>query len=133
MGYVFVTERKRKRDNDPSLENVRNNDLENLETGGQAIEMSHNGTAQNENYEVGKTQEIHELITVHGLEEDKLIQNLTPIKEDNEEKAAKQELIRTLVSEATPGMSAEELISAYNKREDELIKYLYMLQARDWE
>ena len=95
--------------------------------------MSHTGTAQNENYEVRNTQEIHEVITVHGLEEDKLIQNLAPIKEDNEEKAAKQELIRTLVSEANSGMSAEELMSAYNEREDELIKYLYMLQARDWE
>merc|ERR1712194_433936 len=61
--------------------------------------------------------------------QDKLIKNLAPIKEGTDEKAWKRELIITLVREAKLGVSAEKLMSAYNEREDELIKYLYMLQA----
>merc|ERR1712085_144213 len=61
--------------------------------------------------------------------QDKLIKNLAPIKEGTDRKTWKRELIRTLVREAKLGVSAEKLMSAYNEREDELIRYLYMLQA----
>merc|ERR1712194_697335 len=72
----------------------------------------------------GKTAE--ELLTAYDGKEDDLIKNLEKMKakkekkEEKEAKMVKRESIKTLVAEVNPGTSAEELIAAYDGKEDDL-------------
>eukprot|EP00579_Thalassiosira_antarctica_P033098 CAMPEP_0201994884 /NCGR_PEP_ID=MMETSP0905-20130828/2567_1 /ASSEMBLY_ACC=CAM_ASM_000554 /TAXON_ID=420261 /ORGANISM="Thalassiosira antarctica, Strain CCMP982" /LENGTH=1215 /DNA_ID=CAMNT_0048549931 /DNA_START=312 /DNA_END=3959 /DNA_ORIENTATION=- len=80
----------------------------------------------------GKSAE--ELLTMYDGKEDELIKNLTKMKSkqnlQSSAKASKQASIRSLVDETNPGKSAEELISAYDGKEDELIKNLSKMKAK---
>jgi len=201
LGYVFIVRKKQNRDNDPSLENIGNNDLDNPETGGEVCEMSLNDPLEDlevlsagsseasgfrshgetidpteydakgrcvrhphvrlrkkkilgggwrvllgecprccldelvdraENQDVGRgirpsclSQETRELIAVNDGQGDKLIKILATIKEDaKEEEEEEQEPLRALVSVTNHGISAEELLSAYDEWDNAYVHYV---------
>jgi len=81
----------------------------------------------------GKSAE--ELLAMYDGKEDDLIKNLTKMKDkqtdkEDEAKAAKRASITALVAETSPGKSAEELLAAYDGREDELIKNLTKMKTK---
>ena len=83
----------------------------------------------------GKTAE--ELMTAYDGKEDDLIRNLEKMKSKKErkvekdgEKAKKQESIRALVSELETGKTAEELMTAYDGKEDDLIRNLEKMKSK---
>jgi len=80
----------------------------------------------------GKTAE--ELLTLYDDKEDELIKNLTKMKAKQENtaelKASKQQSVRALVDETNPGKSAEELLAMYDDKEDDLIKNLEKMKAK---
>merc|ERR1711957_664989 len=75
--------------------------------------------------------------TTYEGKEDDLIKNLEKMKdkqgrneERKSEKMIKHESIKALVTETNPGKSAEELIAAYDGKEDELIKNLSKMKDK---
>jgi len=84
----------------------------------------------------GKSAE--ELLAMYDGKEDDLIKNLTKMKTKqdkqtdkvDEAKAAKRASITALVAETSPGKSAEELLAAYDGKEDELIKNLTKMKTK---
>merc|ERR1711957_66638 len=95
----------------------------------------------------GKSAE--ELITAYDGKEDELIKNLEKMKTKQEKKAksqlkldaaatgdpeadkraALQEQVRALVKSTSPGKSANDLLAAYEGREEELISHLSKLKT----
>merc|ERR1711966_275204 len=95
----------------------------------------------------GKSAE--ELITAYEGKEDELIKNLEKMKKKQDKQKAKsarkldaaaddadadkrnalQEQVRTLVKETSPGKSADDLLAAYEGREEELIAHLSKLKT----
>jgi len=73
------------------------------------------------------------LLTMYDGKEDELIKNLTKMKSKNLEtsaQASKQASIKSLVDETNPGKSAEELLTMYDGKEDELIKNLTKMKSK---
>lgn len=79
----------------------------------------------------GKSAE--ELLAAYEGREDELIKNLEKMKakkERNSLVAEKQQSVRLLVDETSPGKTAEELLAMYDGKEDELIKNLEKMKAK---
>lgn len=79
----------------------------------------------------GKTAD--ELLEKYEGREDDLIKNLTKMKSkkiSGSTKKAKKEQIERLVRETSPGKTAEELMDAYDGKEDELIKNLTKMKSK---
>merc|ERR1712160_155283 len=83
-----------------------------------------------------------EMLDAYEGKEDELIKNLKKMKSKQEvaaaeekktedpNKAAKQASIRSLVTETNPGKTADELIVAYDGKEDDLIKNLEKMKTK---
>ena len=174
VGLAFFSQRKRNKDNDPSLDDVTNKDLE---TGDHAAGVPDNGVDNNRKKEAkglvsssdGNRLGIEQrdcqaipsslaiamsstFIGNHHVsqaslakisedsipsddeEEDKPIRKLTRTEENAKEKKKKQEIIELLVSETmctNPGITAAQLIAAYDENEDELINNLTKIKTKN--
>ena len=75
-----------------------------------------------------------ESVSTDDGKENKPIRKLMQTEEDTKEKKKKQEMIKLLVSETNgtnPGISAEQLIAAYDENEDELINNLTKIKTKN--